>query len=170
VSAGGWQPSGPPERLSATSDSASIPAVRAAAQEAARRAGFPEPDVASIELAINEAVANVIRHGYEGRAGQPIDVTIQPVRRAAQTGLQITVCDCGRQVDPSTICGRDLDDVRPGGLGTHIMNAIMDEVEYTQRQPEGMELRLLKIMSAPPTGSEGRNTDSAREDATDGKR
>jgi len=155
-------------RLRITSDTANIARVRAAVQAAARRIGFPEADAAAIELAINEAVSNVIRHGYQGRRGQPIDVTLEPVYRPEGAGLQVTIRDHGRQVDPSVIVGRDLEDVRPGGLGTHIMRTVMDEVEYKHREPEGMELRLLKMIAGSPGGAGG-TTDSTREASADDK-
>ena len=158
---------GPPTRLSVTSDTANIARVRAAVQDAARRIGFGEQDVSAVALAIDEAVANVIRHGYEGRPGQPIEVTIERVRREGRSALQVTICDCGRQVDPAVIVGRDLADVRPGGLGTHIMKTVMDEVEYRRRQPKGMQLRLLKMPAAPASDA-CHPTPRAQEDPPDG--
>ena len=89
------------------------------------------------------------RHGYEGRVGQPIEVTIDRVERDGTDALQVTICDCGRQVDPANIVGRDLEDIRPGGLGTHIIRTVMDEVEYSLRQPTGMQLRVLKKLRSP---------------------
>jgi len=133
-----------------TSDTANVAKVRTAVVKAARRIGFPEPDVAAVALAIDEAVANVIKHGYEGCSGKPIEVTIEGVCRDDNHGLQITICDCGRQVDPTTIAGREPEDVRPGGLGTHIIKTICDEVEYTHRQPAGMQLRVLKMLDKRP--------------------
>jgi anti-sigma regulatory factor (Ser/Thr protein kinase) len=137
-----------PSRLSVTSDTANIACVRAATEEAARKVGFCEADVCAIALAVGEAIANVIRHGYKDCPGQPIEVTLESVSRENRPGLQVTICDCGRQVDPVQIVGRDLDDVRPGGLGTHIMRKVMDEVEYSHRQPIGMQLRLVKTVAA----------------------
>jgi anti-sigma regulatory factor (Ser/Thr protein kinase) len=81
----------------------------------------------------------------------------------------VTICDCARQVDPQDITGRDLEDVRPGGLGTHIMRTVMDEVEYAHRQPVGMQLRLLKMV-ANPADAVSANTRSAQEESPDGRR
>lgn len=139
-----------PSQLTVTSETANLAKVRAAVEDAARRIGFLEEQVSTIALAIDEAVTNVIRHGYEGQRGQPIDVTIEPVHRRQRVGLQVTICDCGRQVDPGTIVGRELEEVRPGGLGTHIIRTVMDELEYTHRDPAGMKLRLVKLIDAPP--------------------
>ena len=140
----GSDPSDPGTRLRVTSDTANIARVRAAVEDFARAIRFSEQEVSGIALAINEAVSNVIQHGYGGRGGQPIDVTIEPVRRDDRAGLQVTIRDCGRQVDPATIVGRDLEDVRPGGLGTHIIKTVMDEIEYDPQCSDGIELRMVK--------------------------
>lgn len=150
-------PSDQPLVLEITSDTGHLAGVRTAVLGAAQALGFTEPRLSGIALAIDEALANVIRHGYRGQPGQPIQVTIEPVRRGERRGLQVTICDCCRHVDPATITGRDLDDVRPGGLGTHIIRTVMDEVEYTKREPEGMSLRLVKMLDdggahTPPSG------------------
>lgn len=133
-------------RLDVTSDTAHLARVRDAVADAAKRVGFAESAVSQIELAVGEALGNVIKHGYEGRAGQPIELHVQVVDNEKGRGLQVTLCDRGRQVDPGSIVGRELDDVRPGGLGTHIIREVMDEVEYTLREPRGMQLRMLKLI------------------------
>lgn len=154
--------------LRVTSEAAQIATVRRAVQEAAEAIGFGEEEISAVILAINEAMANVIQHGYGGQAGQPIEVTIEPVRRSSSVGLQLTVCDCCPHVDPSSIAGRELDDLRPGGLGTHIIKTTMDEVEYSQRRPRGMCLRMVKMLGGPP-GRSGRDRDSEQEDSAHGR-
>ncbi len=131
-----------------TSDTANLASIREAVAVAAVGVGFVEPTVSQIVLAVDEALGNVIKHGYEGHPGQPIEVDIEHVQRADRHGLQVTVSDFGRQVDPQSIVGRPLDDVRPGGLGTHIIRNIMDEVEYSLRRPTGMCLRMVKLLDA----------------------
>jgi len=144
VSEGNREPFGEALRLTITSDTSNVAKVRATTLETAERVGFAETDASAIALAIDEAVCNVIKHGYSGRPGNPIDILLEPVRDDNRIGLQITIRDRAAHVDPAQIMGRDLEDVRPGGLGTHIIKTVMDEVEYKHRQPEGMRLRLLK--------------------------
>lgn len=146
-----------------TSETANLAQVRSAVQLAAQQCGFVPRDIESIVLAIDEALTNVIRHGYQGEPGQPIEVIIEPVRKANASGLQTTICDCGRQVPTEQIIGRNLDDIRPGGLGTHIIQTVMDVVEYTCRQPQGMQLRLIKMITTSYT------TDSDEEESADGR-
>jgi anti-sigma regulatory factor (Ser/Thr protein kinase) len=147
-----------------TSDTGQLAGLRETVFRAAACVGFHEPTISQIALAVDEAISNVIRHGYEGRTGQPIDVTLEAVTRAGRGGLQVTICDCGRQVDPCSIVGRRLEDVRPGGLGTHIIRNVMDEVDYSVRQPLGMQLRMTKWTEV---GGHGDSTGRAEGAAND---
>jgi anti-sigma regulatory factor (Ser/Thr protein kinase) len=132
-------------QLKITSEAKCLPTVRAKAEAMAEREGFPDGDAHGLALAVDEALANVIKHGYEGRPNQPIEVTLRPVRGGdGRRGISVTVRDRGRQVDPQKIRGRNLDDVRPGGLGVHIIRTVMDECEYSCPAEGGMLLRMVK--------------------------
>lgn len=118
----------------------------------ARRLGFPDDACGQIALAVDEALCNVIRHGYEKRTDRPIWISLYPVGGVARwgsgddptTALRIVIEDEARQVDPSIIKGRDLEEIRPGGLGVHIIQEVMDEVRYERRDGVGMRLTLVK--------------------------
>ncbi len=134
-------------QLCLMSEAKCLAAVRIAAEQMAEEAGFPESDAHALVLAVDEALANVIKHGYEGRPDQPIDVTLAPVvDERGRRGIAVTVRDRGRQVDPRMIRGRDLDDLRPGGLGVHIIRTVMNEYEYSCPAEGGMLLRMVKYM------------------------
>ena len=47
-------------------------------------------------------------------------------------------------MDPKHIKGRDLDDLKPGGLGVHLMRRAMDEVIYEENGWGGTTLILRK--------------------------
>lgn len=118
----------------------------------ARRLGFSEEACGQIALAVDEALCNVIRHGYDRESDRPIWISLWPVGPMQQPGgkdctteaLRIIIEDEARQVDPMTIKSRNLDDVRPGGLGVHIIRAVMDDVIYEKRDPAGMRLTMVK--------------------------
>ncbi len=116
----------------------------------AERLGFNQRDACQIALAVDEAICNVIKHGYDEREEGRIWLSIWPIegQEDGSTGIRIVVEDEGRQVDPEEICSRDLDDVRPGGLGVHIMRQVMDRVEYSRRAEVGMRLVLEKLCVA----------------------
>jgi len=98
-----------------------------------------------IVLAVNEAYANVIQHCYQGDTTQRVDLTLSIVPQM----LTIEIRDYGNQVDLTCIEPRDLDEVRPGGIGTHLMRAIMDEVTYDVSSGTGTVLRMNKRRSQP---------------------
>lgn len=123
----------------------------------ARRLLFSDEACGQIALAVDEALCNVIRHGYAREAHHPIWISLIPVGGVAQPGstvhptqaLKIVIEDEARQVDPTTIRSRNLEDVRPGGLGVHIIKAVMDDVTYEQRDGRGMKLTMIKKRVEP---------------------
>jgi anti-sigma regulatory factor (Ser/Thr protein kinase) len=134
--------------LTIPSTTKSLPAVRRAVELMAKKQGFDDADAHGLILAIDEALANVIKHGYQGRPDQPIAITLTAVTSADdRPGIAVEVRDKGRQVDPKTIRGRELDDIRPGGLGVHIIQTVMDECDYSCPPEGGMALRMVKYVS-----------------------
>lgn len=150
--------------LNIVSNAAGLPLVRAEVERLGRRLGFEGEDVHGLVLAIDEALANVIKHGYQGRENQPISVRLDLVTGAdGRRGIAVQVRDRGRQVDPSAINARKLEDVRPGGLGVYIIRTVMDDYEYSCPEDGGMLLRMVKYVSQKPTkGKAGRMAARAR--------
>jgi anti-sigma regulatory factor (Ser/Thr protein kinase) len=97
--------------------------------------------------AVDEAVANVMRHSYSGRLDQPIEVYCNRLDRQTngqtERAIEILLFDCGPAVDTTKLPARSLDEVRPGGLGLHIIRGSMDTVEY-KRAGRLNRLRLVK--------------------------
>lgn len=113
----------------------------------AKRLGFDDQACGQIALAVDEALCNVIRHGYDRRADGRIWLSIWPVEEAAgeARGMRIVIEDEAKQVDPEKIKGRDLEDVKPGGLGVYIIKQVMNWVRYERREVAGMRLVLVKV-------------------------
>lgn len=130
--------------------------ARAAISAAVDRIGCGEALCGQVMLALDEAVTNVIRHGYHSQPDRPIWISFIPLEMAENgkpdcnrfqcSGFRIIIEDEARQVDPSIIKSRDLQDIRPGGLGVHIIQQIMDEVEYSPRPTGGMRLVMTKMI------------------------
>lgn len=133
--------------------------ARAAVKKAAERSGLAEDQVDAVTLAIDEALTNVIRHSYGGPCQEPIIVTINKYTEPERL-LEFVIRDFGKQVDPKLIKGRDLTDVKPGGLGVHIIKSIMDAVEYSPIEDGGMQLRMVKNIDNPKTWRNPRETES----------
>ncbi len=136
-----WLP-GKSIRMCINSDPVFLRILRAAIEEIATLAGFSRKECAKITLAVDEACSNVIRHAYHNKIGQPIYVTcrITPVK------LEIVIVDLGEPADIKTIRPRRLDDLRPGGLGVHIIRTVMDEVHYENLAKIGNRLIMAKFL------------------------
>lgn len=149
-------------RLEITSNPLFLAGARELVYHVASRLGFTDEACGQLALAVDEALCNVIRHGYEKQDGRPIWLTLTPEGGvgsperpgvAPTTALKIVIEDEARQVDLSTIKSRDLDDIRPGGLGVHIISEVMDEVKYEHRQPKGMRLTMIKRRTPAEAGT-----------------
>ena len=80
-----------------------------------------------IELAVDEAASNIIKHAYiEENKNNVIKIELELKNRT----FLIQLYDNGIEVDKNTIKPRSLDNVKPGGLGSHFINQIMDETKY----------------------------------------
>jgi anti-sigma regulatory factor (Ser/Thr protein kinase) len=136
--------------LDVTSDTAELPGIRDAIRAWTARHGWAETQIADIVLAVDEALTNVIRHGYDGQPGHKIEIRARTLSAAAHGGgLEIRIRDFGKQVPLERICGRDLDDLRPGGLGVHIIRSVMASVEYSHAPGGGMQLVMRKYQQPP---------------------
>lgn len=130
--------------------------VRAALERAAGEVlKFRESESRAIVRAVDEALANIIRHAYEGRGGKPIEVSCRRLRSGKDAkkslGIEIILSDSGVEADRSKLKSRALEEVRPGGLGLHLIQKSMDVVEFS-RENNRNYLRLVKYLGPPKTG------------------
>jgi len=122
--------------------------VRGAMEPLMETLGFSAEHCRAIIRGVDEAVSNVMRHSYHGRLDQPIEIYCNRLHRRTnaedEQGVEILLFDCGPAVDPTKLTARPLDDIRPGGLGLHIIRGSMDTVEY-KRAGRLNRLRLVKF-------------------------
>ena len=104
--------------------------------------GLEEPVINTLKLAIDEACANVIEHTYKGDTGKKIRVQYKITKEAFEAVIE----DSGKKVNPELLQGRDLDEVRPGGLGIHFIKRAFDVVAYDDKKKKGNRLRLMKYL------------------------
>ena len=123
--------------------------VRGAVERLTETMGFPAVQCRSITRAVDEAVTNIVRHSYGNRLDQPIAMYFRRAQRRdrgeIENGLEILVCDRGLAIDTNKLRGRPLEEVRPGGLGLHLIRQAMDTVEFTRKGPTN-QLRLVKYL------------------------
>ena len=75
---------------------------------------------------------NVIQHGYQFADGQHFTLRLG----IADGVLQAQLLDNGVLATDADLCPRELDELRPGGLGVLFMRELMDQVGY-QLAPQG---------------------------------
>jgi sigma-B regulation protein RsbU (phosphoserine phosphatase) len=100
--------------------------ARSVVTQAASLCECSDDMVQDVVIAVDEALQNIIRHAYSNRPDGEIKVTI--CRSVAN--LIFFIQDYADQIDIKKVKPRDLSDVRPGGLGTHFIREVMDEVIF----------------------------------------
>ena len=103
--------------------------------------GLSESAIEDIKLGVDEACSNVIKHAYGGDIHQSILVKYKMTSR----GFEVLIEDHGMKVQQESIEGRNLDDIRPGGLGVHLIKRAFDIFQFDQRKKKGNRLRLVRF-------------------------
>ncbi|HZS09469.1 MAG TPA: ATP-binding protein [Blastocatellia bacterium] len=108
------------------------------------QAGLTAAEVGQIELAVDEACANVIEHAYGH------DISKEVVIRAIfdDETLRLEIIDTGKGFDPTKIPQEELNKLvaqrKSGGLGMRLIKTLMDEVQYEIVPGQKNELRMTK--------------------------
>ena len=89
-------------------------------------AEFSEDVISCIVLALGEACMNIIQHAYcDGDCG---DIILEVQKKESDLIFRLTDFATTKS-QAEEMKSRPLDEIRPGGLGCHIINEIMDEVQ-----------------------------------------
>jgi len=102
----------------------------------------PETDIEHIKLAVDEACSNVIKYAYRGDTTKKILIKF----RLRKKGFEVVIEDSGEKAKSELIEGRSLSDVRPGGLGVHLIRRAFDVVSFDDRKKKGNRLVLVKYL------------------------
>jgi serine/threonine-protein kinase RsbW len=124
-----------------TSNTARLREIRRDVEEFAKSIGMPEESSHAVGLVLNEALANVIRHGYDGASDKPIQVTAEQ----GDKELKIRIRDWAKPFDPDAVKHKYEGELKPGGIGLICIRKLMDDFKY-ERLPDGMLLTLTKRM------------------------
>jgi serine/threonine-protein kinase RsbW len=125
--------------------------MRSLIADLARKVGFPDADIAKIEMSVDEACSNVVKHAYSPKkkwVWQHRHPEIRLDVRAEADQLIIEIHDHGQRFDFSAYRPDEIDkrlhDMRTNGYGISIMRKFMDEVTYSSSDADGNTLRLVK--------------------------
>ncbi|HMK49541.1 MAG TPA: ATP-binding protein [Thermodesulfovibrionales bacterium] len=113
--------------------------VRAVTERVGQIFEIDEKVVQDMRLAVDEACSNVIKHAYRGDTSQRI-ILKYSFRKEM---LKIIIEDDGPTTEKESLKGRDLDDIRPGGLGIHFIKRVFDVFEIDGKK-KGNRLLLVK--------------------------
>ena len=91
---------------------------------------IPSRALYAVNLALDEAVTNVVRHGFDDAAGQEVVTNLT----ARYEEVITEVCDSGRAFNPLDVPAPNLEaplaERSLGGLGIHLVRSLMDGLEY----------------------------------------
>ena len=101
--------------------------VRQKLRETLEPLGKPEALINCIVLAVGEACMNIIQHAYckDEKGG---DIILEVERQGDDMTFRLTDF-ASHKTRADEMKSRPLDEIRPGGLGCHLINEIMDEVK-----------------------------------------
>ena len=118
--------------------------VREFIHKLAIKAGFEEETAGQIELAVDEACTNVIRHAYKNDHRRKIDIKVI----LDTDKMQICISDKGKGFNPDALPKPDLrayvESSKRGGLGIHLMRSLMDQVQFEFNPPKRNTVTLTK--------------------------
>jgi len=132
-----------PAELQITADLSNLASVREFVAEVGKGFYNSPNFIYDLCLAVDEAITNIILHGYKGRSGQ-IEIGIQ----AEDGAIAITIRDRAPKFDPTKLPKPDisqpLEKRKPGGMGVYLMRSNMDRVDYRRSEDGVNELKLVK--------------------------
>jgi serine/threonine-protein kinase RsbW len=105
-----------------------------------RAAGVDDDAIFELELALTEALANIVAHAYSGEPHHEIRLGVT----VGDDRIEVSVRDWGRQFDRAQYKSRDLDDPGEGGYGVYLIDELMDEVGREPQEDGGTLLTLTK--------------------------
>lgn len=112
-------------------DPAAIPTITDGVTQVLQDKDWPDNDVMAVELALQEAVANAIRHGCSGDATKQLQCSVT----CDESGeVVITVTDPGSGFDHTAVADPLTPEnmLKPSGRGIFLINGLMDEVRFSQ--------------------------------------
>jgi serine/threonine-protein kinase RsbW len=130
--------------LEITSDLANLARVADYVEKVAQATGLDERQAYDVQMAVDEAVTNVMEHAYEGQRDGHIWITTFMEKK----NLVIEIRDRGVRFDPATVKTPNtrgpLNKRTIGGLGIFFMRKLMNKVEFSYDPELGNLTRMYK--------------------------
>jgi serine/threonine-protein kinase RsbW len=135
--------------LTTPSHTENLELIRSFTSRLAQKAGLNEMAAMEIEMAVEEASVNAIKHAHQNDGAKPLRLQI----KIGKQKLTVLVKDQGPGFDPQQLPGgQNAREVlaRPqnGGRGILMMKMLMDEVYFEGGNGKGMQVRLVKHLAS----------------------
>lgn len=101
---------------------------------------FKNIEIFNVKLSVDEALQNVIRYAYKMDKTKKIIITIDKI---SDKSLKVKIRDYGIQAPFESIKPRDLEDIKPGGLGVHFIKNSSKKMDYEHQADGGTLLTLI---------------------------
>lgn len=106
-----------------------------------------EKDIFDVQLAVDEALTNIIEHAYSGEKGGKIIIRCRMLEFPKEFVVKLR--DSGKPFDPQAVLAPNteakLDERKVGGLGIYFMKRLMQSVKYAI-DDKGNELTMTKLL------------------------
>ena len=119
------------ERREFVVNSASLKEVRSFSREVFEKIKINQDLKDELVLAIAEAAQNIVKHAYKDIESNNDKMEIK-ISLKKNDELEIGFFDKGKPVDGAKVRHRNIDDIKPGGLGTFFIQQIMDAVVFRE--------------------------------------
>ena len=147
-------------KLQVPSSTENLALIREFVTTVGKQATMSDEDISKLELAVDEACANVIEHAYGHDITKEVDV------RAVfdEDEVRISVIDSGRGFDPAKVDQETVEQLvaerKSGGLGFRLIKSLMDEVSYEIVPGQKNELHMTKkIRKEQETGDRSQKSE-----------
>ena len=134
-------------QLTISNDHAYLAQVRDLVSRGVIVGEFPSHFLNRLQIAVDEAVTNIIEHGYAGqpRGSAKIEIAVD----VDEERFRIEISDSGMSFDPNQMTDIDIQSHvaagKAGGLGVFLMRKIMDQVDYHYHNGKMNQLTLVKL-------------------------
>lgn len=132
--------------LKVSSSSGNLETIREFINDIARLAGFDVESASQIELAVDEACTNVIKHAHKFNSNKSLELSVQ----FDSDKIEIVISDNGKGFDITRVSKPDLEkyihEAKKGGLGIHLMRSLMDEVRFDFDPGKKNRVSLIKFL------------------------
>lgn len=134
-------------KLKISSVTENLEIIREFINNIATKAGFNEEGVDQIELAVDEACTNVIKHAYKYSTKRMLDISVF----VDNEKMEIVITDKGGGFNPDKLPVPNLEKymrvAKVGGLGIHLMRTLMDEVNFSINPGKKNQVSLVKYLT-----------------------